>query len=127
MVFPSRGPFPSPWPQAQEGTCWKYLSPLMYSLSWESCSGCLMLPQGLERWPSGSACASPATRVGGDQFELGRLSQGGHEEMRQKRTGGARDSGLRASGLGSLETSFWSRQGGEGRKRGLSGHTACKP
>ena len=39
MAFLSRGLSPPPGPRLRgEGTCWKYLSPLMYSLSWESCS-----------------------------------------------------------------------------------------
>lgn len=51
--------------------------------------------------------------------------------MRQKkRAGGARDSGLGAAqGLGSLETSFWSRQGGgrTGSLRAYSLQAAATP
>lgn len=87
MVFPSRVLLPVAPGSGGEGTCWKYLAAVDVLLgSWESCSR-LVFTYCHRAWTMARAALRVQAQQPGQagiQFELGRLSQGGHEKMRQK-------------------------------------------
>lgn len=110
-----------------QGTCWKYLSPLMYSLSCESCS-LLVFTYCHRAWTMAErlCVCSPSSRARrGSSLNWGGWGKGAHGDEGVERAQAAWDQGR--GGGDAVIGAPQERASGEGGQRGGWAHSGCVP